>query len=289
MPDDALPPLRDVIATHNLRAQRKFGQNFILDLNLTQRIARAGGDLSECTVIEIGPGPGGLTRGLLMSGAHKVIVIEADARFLPALEDIKSVYPDKLEIVQGDALQISPDSLTAEPYRIISNLPYNIATPLFTGWLENSWQGGVWSPRFLSMTCMFQRKLPSALPPPQVPTITAFIGSGRMVDPGPHFVRCRPSRFSPSPNVTSSIVHVEPRAHPLARANPQMLSQVTAAAFGQRRKMLRASLKKICPSPSDILAAADIAETKRAEQLEIEEFCTLARLIDDQNRQKPAH
>ena len=159
MPDDALPPLRDVIATHNLRAERKFGQNFILDLNLTQRIARAGGDLSECTVIEIGPGPGGLTRGLLMSGARKVIVIEADARFLPALEDIKAAYPDRLEIVQGDALQISPDSLTTEPYRIISNLPYNIATPLFTGWLENSWQGDVWAPRFLSMTCMFQKEV----------------------------------------------------------------------------------------------------------------------------------
>ena len=142
MPDDALPPLREVIATHNLRAERKFGQNFILDLNLTQRIARAGGDLSDCTVIEIGPGPGGLTRGLLMSGARKVIVIEADARFLPALEDIKAAYPDRLEIVQGDALQISPDSLTTEPYRIISNLPYNIATPLFTGWLDNSWREG---------------------------------------------------------------------------------------------------------------------------------------------------
>ena len=159
MPDDALPPLREVIATHNLRAERKFGQNFILDLNLTQRIARAGGDLSECSVIEIGPGPGGLTRGLLMSGARKVIVIEADERFLPALEDIKTAYPDRLEIVQGDALQIFPDSLTAEPYRIISNLPYNIATPLFTGWLENSWRDGAWTPSFLSMTCMFQKEV----------------------------------------------------------------------------------------------------------------------------------
>ena len=118
MPDDALPPLREVIATHNLRAERKFSQNFILDLNLTQRIARAGGDLSECTVIEIGPGPGGLTRGLLMSGARKVIVIEADGRFLPALEAIKTAYPERLEIVLGDALQTSPDSLTAKPYLV---------------------------------------------------------------------------------------------------------------------------------------------------------------------------
>ena len=287
MPDDALPPLREVIATHNLRAERKFGQNFILDLNLTQRIARAGGDLSDCTVIEIGPGPGGLTRGLLMSGARKVIVVEADARFLPALEDIKAAYPDRLEIVQGDALQISPDSLTTEPYRIISNLPYNIATPLFTGWLVDSWREGAWAPRFLSMTCMFQKEVarrivaaPGSADFGRLSVLTGWLTQARILFDVDRHV------FVPPPNVTSSIVHVEPRDHPLAPAAPQMLSQVTAAAFGQRRKMLRASLKKICSSPSDILAAADIAETKRAEQLEIHEFCTLARLINEQNQQK---
>ena len=211
MPDDALPPLRDVIATHNLRAERKFGQNFILDLNLTQRIARAGGDLSECTVIEIGPGPGGLTRGLLMSGARKVIVIEADGRFLPALEDIKAAYPDRLEIVQGDALQISPDSLTAEPYRIISNLPYNIATPLFTGWLENSWQGGVWSPRFLSMTCMFQKEGPAHCCRPgtknfgRLSVLAGWLTQARILFDVDRQV------FVPPPNVTSSIVHMKNR------------------------------------------------------------------------------
>ena len=290
MPDDALPPLREVIAAHNLRAERKFGQNFILDLNLTQRIARAGGDISECTVIEIGPGPGGLTRGLLMSGARKVIIIEADERFLPALEDIKTAYPDRLEIVQGDALQISPDSLTAEPYRIISNLPYNIATPLFTGWLENSWRDGAWTPRFLSLTCMFQKEVaqrivaaPGTAHFGRLSVLTGWLTQARILFNVDRQV------FVPPPNVTSSIVHMEPRAYPLAPADPQVLSKVTAAAFGQRRKMLRASLKKICPSPSEILTAADIAETKRAEQLEIEEFCTLARLIDDQNRQKPTY
>ena len=196
MPDDALPPLREVIATHNLRAERKFGQNFILDLNLTQRIARAGGDLSECSVIEIGPGPGGLTRGLLMSGARKVIVIEADARFLPALEDIKTAYPDRLEIVQGDALQTFPDSLTAEPYRIISNLPYNIATPLFTGWLENSWQGDrMGTTLFVHNLHVPKGSCPAHCRRPGHQQLRAFIGSGRMVDPGPHFVRCRPSGF----------------------------------------------------------------------------------------------
>ena len=287
MPDDALPPLREVIASHNLRAEWKFGQNFILDLNLTQRIAHAGGDLSDCTVIEIGPGPGGLTRGLLMSGARKVIVIEADARFLPALQDIKTAYPDRLEIVQGDALQLSPDSLTTAPYRIISNLPYNIATPLFTGWLENSWRDEKWAPRFLSMTCMFQKEVarrivaaPGSADFGRLSVLTGWLTRARILFDVDRQV------FVPPPNVTSSIVHVEPRDHPLAPAAPQILSQVTAAAFGQRRKMLRASLKKICSSPRDILAAADIAETKRAEQLEIHEFCTLARLINEQNQQK---
>ena len=286
MPDDALPPLREVIATHNLRAERKFGQNFILDLNLTQRIALAGGNLSDCTVIEIGPGPGGLTRGLLMSGARKVIVIEADTRFLPALEDIKTAYPDRLEIVQGDALQISPDAVTPEPYRIISNLPYNIATPLFTGWLENSWRDGVWAPRFLSMTLMFQKEVAQRIAAApgtdhfgRLSVLTGWLTQARILFDVDRQV------FVPPPNVTSSIVHVEPRAQPLAPADPRVFSQVTTAAFGQRRKMLRASLKKICASPSAVLGDARIAETKRAEQLEIAEFCTLARLIDEQNRQ----
>ena len=286
MPDDALPPLREVIATHNLRAERKFGQNFILDLNLTQRIARAGGNLSDCTVIEIGPGPGGLTRGLLMSGARKVIVIEADTRFLPALEDIKTAYPHRLEIVQGDALQISPDAVAPEPYRIISNLPYNIATPLFTGWLENSWRNGVWAPRFLSMTLMLQKEVAQRIAAGpgsdhfgRLSVLTGWLTQARILFDVDRQV------FVPPPNVTSSIVHVEPRAQPLAPADPGVFSQVTTAAFGQRRKMLRASLKKICASPSAVLGDAQIAETKRAEQLEIEEFCALARLIDEQNRQ----
>ena len=286
MPDDALPPLREVIAAHNLRAERKFGQNFILDLNLTQRIARAGGNLSDCTVIEVGPGPGGLTRGLLMSGARKVIVIEADTRFLPALEDIKTAFPNRLEIVQGDALQISPDTVTPEPYRIISNLPYNIATPLFTGWLENSWRDGVWAPRFLSMTLMFQKEVAQRIAAApgtdhfgRLSVLTGWLTQARILFDVDRQV------FVPPPNVTSSIVHVEPRAQPLAPADPRVFSQLTTAAFGQRRKMLRTSLKKICASPSVVLGDAQIAETKRAEQLGIEEFCTLARLIDEQNRQ----
>lgn len=281
MPDDPLPPLREVIAAHKLRAERKFGQNFILDLNLTQRIARAAGSLEDCTIIEIGPGPGGLTRGLLMSGARKVIVIEADARFVPALEDIKRAYPDRLDIVHGDALQIAPDTLSAEPYRIVSNLPYNIATALFTRWLETSFRKGEWSPRFLSMTLMFQKEVaqriaaaPGEASYGRLSVLAGWLTQARILFDVDRQV------FVPPPNVTSSVVHIEPRAEPLAPADPKVLTRVTAAAFGQRRKMLRASLKKICASPGEILAAAQIAETRRAEQLEIHEFCTLARLID---------
>ena len=159
MSEDGLPPLRDVIAQHALRAEKKFGQNFILDLNLTRRIARAAGNISACDVIEIGPGPGGLTRGLLMEGARKVIAIEADARFIPALEEIAAHYPGRLEIIQGDALDITPESLTSSPYRIVSNLPYNVATPLLTGWLQAGWQNGQWDPKFLSLTLMFQKEV----------------------------------------------------------------------------------------------------------------------------------
>lgn len=287
MPDDGLPPLRDVIAAHGLRADRRFGQNFILDLNLTQRIARTAGALSDCDVIEIGPGPGGLTRGLLMSGARKVVVIEADARFLPVLEDIKSAYPERLEIVHADALDLSPDDLTPHPYRIVSNLPYNIATPLLTRWLEGSWHAGIWSPRFLSMTLMFQKEVaqriaadPGTEAYGRLSILVGWLCEARIMFDVDRQV------FLPPPNVTSSIVHLTPREQPRALADLKTLSRLTAAAFGQRRKMLRASLKKICSSPSDLLADAGITETRRAEQLDIEEFCTLARLIAEQDRQK---
>lgn len=283
MNDDGLPPLREVISTYGLQADKKFGQNFILDLNLTRRIARQARKISDCDVVEIGPGPGGLTRGLLMEGARKVHVIEADNRFLPALEDIAAAYPGRLNIVQGDALKISPQSLTDGPYRIVSNLPYNIGTVLLTDWLDSNWRNGQWQPQFLSMTLMFQKEVAQR--------ITATSGSkhfGRLAvlanwlcDAHMAFEVDR-QVFVPPPKVTSAIAHLTPRPAPSAPADPHVLAKLTAAAFGQRRKMLRASLKQICSDPSTLLAKAGIDETARAEVLEIEQFCRLARLLAEQ-------
>lgn len=278
---DGLPPLRDVISQYGLRADRKFGQNFILDLNLTRRIAREAGDLSNCDIIEVGPGPGGLTRGLLMEGARHVHVIEADERFLPALQDIAAAYPGRLSIHQGDALKIRPQHITDAPYRIIANLPYNIATPLLTGWLDEGWQDGVWTPGFLSMTLMFQKEVAQR--------VTAQPGDkhyGRLAVLAGWLSRARLAFdvdrqvFVPPPKVTSAIIDLRPRKTPLAVAKPDILARLTAAAFGQRRKMLRASLKQISSNQHALLAEAGIAETARAEELDIEQFCALARLLD---------
>jgi 16S rRNA (adenine1518-N6/adenine1519-N6)-dimethyltransferase len=284
MSEDGLPPLRDIINRHDLRADKKFGQNFILDLNVTRRIARQAGDLTACDVVEVGPGPGGLTRGLLMEGARKVHVIEADSRFMPALEEIAAAYPGRLNIIAGDALAITPESLTQAPYRIVSNLPYNIGTALLTNWLDGGWQNGIWSPRFLSMTLMFQKEVAQR--------ITAQAGDkhyGRLAvlanwlcDTELAFDVDR-QVFVPPPKVTSAIAHLTPRPQPAAEAAPDALAKLTAAAFGQRRKMLRASLKQICSDPIAILAEAGIDETARAEVLSIEEFCKLARLLAASN------
>ena len=281
--DDGLPPLRDVINRHGLRADKKFGQNFILDLNLTGRIARQAGDLTSCDVIEVGPGPGGLTRGLLMHGARHVHVIEADERFFPALKEIAEAYPGRLSIHMGDALTTPPESLTQAPYRIVSNLPYNIATPLLTGWLDGGWQDGAWQPRFLSMTLMFQKEVAERVTAAPGDKHYGRLGvlAGWLSDAHIAFDVDR-QVFVPPPKVTSAIVHLTPRAAPLAKADPTTLSRVTAAAFGQRRKMLRASLKQISLSPKTILTEAAIEETARAEELSIEQFCTLANRLDAQ-------
>lgn len=283
MSSDGLPPLREVIKTHDLRADKKFGQNFILDLNLTRRIAREAGDLSNCDTVEVGPGPGGLTRGLLMEGARHVHVIEADARFLPALHEIAAAYPGRLSIHQGDALAITPQSLTDAPYRLVSNLPYNIGTTLLTGWLQSGWRNGLWQPDFLSMTLMFQKEVAQR--------VTAAPGDkhyGRLAVLAGWLSETRlafdvdKQVFVPPPKVTSAIIDLRPRPAPLAVADPTVLTKITAAAFGQRRKMLRASLKQISLHPQALLAEAGIAETARAEELSIEQFCTLARLLETQ-------
>ncbi|WP_425418818.1 16S rRNA (adenine(1518)-N(6)/adenine(1519)-N(6))-dimethyltransferase RsmA [Oricola indica] len=268
---DGLPPLRAVIEKHGLATKKSLGQNFLLDLNLTGRIARAAGDLEGHTVIEVGPGPGGLTRALLMHGAAKVVVIERDARCLPALEEISAHYPGRLEIVEGDALKADFATLAGEkPAKIVANLPYNVGTQLLVNWLETE----PWPPFFDSLTLMFQREVAER--------IVAAPGSGsygRLGVLAGWRTEARiqfdvpPQAFWPPPKVTSSVVHLVPRQDPIA-TDARRLSLTTQHAFGQRRKMLRQSLKAI--GGQALLDAAGIDGARRAETLSIEEFCRLA-------------
>lgn len=269
----ALPPLREVIARHGLAARHGLGQHFLLDLNLTGRIARSAGDLSHGTTIEIGPGPGGLTRALLDHGAANVIAVERDERCLPALAEIAAAYPGRLEIVAGDALRLDASRLGGPPRRIVANLPYNVATPLLLAWLSTA-------DRFERLVLMFQREVANRL-----------IAAPRSKDYGRLSVasqwRCQvrrlfdipPRSFTPPPKVTSSLVELIPRTKPLAPADPLLLERLAAAAFGQRRKMLRQSLRSITPDPAGLLAAAGIAETRRAEELSVAEFAALAEAL----------
>ncbi len=272
---DGLPPLRDVIERHGLRAKKSLGQNFLLDLNLTAKVARAAGSLEGKTVIEIGPGPGGLTRALLMTGVKKVIAIERDDRCISALEEISAHYPGRLEIVADDAMttDLSRLTLPGEKVKIIANLPYNIGTELLVAWLTLP----EWPPFYESLTLMFQREV--AL------RIAAQAGDGAY---GRLSVLCGwrtqaqimfdipPTAFTPPPKVISSVVHLVPRPDPLPVAL-KLLEKVTKAAFGQRRKMLRQSLKTI--GGEELLAKAGIDGTRRAETLSVEEFVGLARAL----------
>ena len=270
----ALPPLREVIARHGLAAQKSLGQNFLLDLNLTGRIARSAGSLEDHDVLEVGPGPGGLTRALLDAGARRVVAIERDRRCIAALEEISAAYPGRLEIVEGDALATDMRSLLTAPARIVANLPYNIATPLLVGWLQTE----PWPPWFDSLTLMFQREVAERIV--AKPGTKAYGRLGVLAQ-----WRSRPRilfdvdrrAFTPPPAVTSSVVELVPREKPLAEADPRSLERVVAAAFGQRRKMLRASLKSLGHDPSPLLEAAGIDSTRRAEELDVEAFCALAR------------
>ncbi len=271
---DGLPALREVIATHELNAKKSLGQNFLLDLNLTGRIARAAGPLEDATVLEIGPGPGGLTRALLSEGAQKVVAIERDERCLSALQEVSEAYPGQLTLVEGDALHLDHSRLISGPTRVVANLPYNIATPLLTGWLESE----PWPPWFKSLTLMFQKEVAER--------IVAEPGSkayGRLSILAQW--RCTAQKvfdvdrmaFTPPPKVTSSIVHLEPRDKPLAEADINALQNVVKAAFGQRRKMVRASLKALHVDPIALCEAANVDASSRAERLTIEEFAALAR------------
>jgi 16S rRNA (adenine1518-N6/adenine1519-N6)-dimethyltransferase len=273
---DPLPPLRDVIERHDLRARKSLGQNFLLDLNLTAKIARQAGDLSACDVLEIGPGPGGLTRGLLSEGARKVLAIEKDARCLPALQEIADAYPNRLHVIEGDALNIDPRAHLTPPIRVASNLPYNVGTELLIRWLTPK----QWPPFWQSLTLMFQREVAQR--------ITADVGDkayGRLAILSQWRCDARivvslpPEAFSPPPKVSSAVVHLSMLPEPRFPADFKTLERVVAAAFNQRRKMLRSSLKSVSPEIEDMLHAAGIKPTERAEQVSLEEFCALAREV----------
>jgi 16S rRNA (adenine1518-N6/adenine1519-N6)-dimethyltransferase len=271
---DALPPLREVIRRHGLSARKSLGQNFLLDLNLTGRIARAAGPLDEVTVLEVGPGPGGLTRALLAEGAARVIAIDRDERAVAALGEIAGHYPDRLQIVSGDALTFDPTPcLTGGPARVVANLPYNIATALLVGWLSVE----PWPPWFDRLTLMFQREVAER--------IVAQPGSktyGRLSVLAGWRTQAKilfdiaPSAFVPPPKVTSSLVQLVPRDNPLP-CDRRALERVTEAAFGQRRKMLRQSLKQLGVDPIPLLEKAGLDPTARAEDIAVEGFVALAR------------
>jgi 16S rRNA (adenine1518-N6/adenine1519-N6)-dimethyltransferase len=272
---DGLPPLREVIARHDLAAKKSLGQNFLLDLNLTGKVARAAGDLTGATVIEVGPGPGGLTRALLMHGARKVVAIERDERCLPALAEIADAHPGRLEVVSGDALAIDYGSLAAgaEDIRVVANLPYNIGTELLIGWLTPL----AWPPFWRSLTLMFQREVAERVVARAGDEAYGRLGvlAGWRSEARIAF-DISPQAFWPPPKVTSSVVHLVPRPSPLP-AELRKLERVTQAAFGQRRKMLRQSLKGI--GGEALLAEAGIDGTRRAETLSVAEFVALANAL----------
>ncbi|MCX5493207.1 16S rRNA (adenine(1518)-N(6)/adenine(1519)-N(6))-dimethyltransferase RsmA [Kaistia dalseonensis] len=272
---DGLPPLRDVITRYGLQPVKALGQNFLLDLNLTGRIARAAGPLSGATVIEVGPGPGGLTRALLAEGASKVIAIERDRRCLDALAEIAAHYPGRLDVIEGDALAVDMAALAPGPVRIVANLPYNIATPLLIGWL----QAEPWPPFYESMTLMFQREVAERIV--ATPDDDAYGRLGVMAGwrtEAQILFDISPKAFTPPPKVTSSVVHFRPRPTPLP-CDRAKLERVTAAAFGQRRKMLRQSLKTLGVDPLPLLATAGINETARAEEIDVPGFVRLANAL----------
>jgi len=267
---DGLPKLSKVIEDHGLAAKKSLGQNFLLDLNLTDRIARQAGDLTQCDVIEVGSGPGGLTRALLANGAKRVIAIETDGRCIPALREIAGHYPGRLHVIEGDALNIDYTALIDGPAKIVANLPYNIATPLLLGWILQA----QWPPFYQSLTLMFQKEVAERIcaKPRDKPYGRLGVMCGWRSEAHIAF-DVSPQAFTPPPKVTSSIVHLVPKEQPLS-CEMRKLEQVTKAAFGQRRKMLRSSLKQL--GGQAMLDNAGIDGTLRAEQLTIAQFVAIA-------------
>ena len=274
---DGLPPLRDIIRDLGLSARKSLGQNFLLDFNLTRRIARAAGPLEGATIVEVGPGPGGLTRALLMEGASRVIAIEKDERCLPALADVAAAYPGRLEIIAGAAREVDFGALdVGGPARIVANLPYSVGTPLLIGWLKTE----PWPPWFDRLVLMFQREV--AL------RIVAKPGSkdfGRLAvlsqwRTDPRILLTLPAAaFTPRPKVDSSLVELVPKEVPQPACDVSTLERVTAAAFGQRRKMLRSSLRQITPDAEELLQGLGIDPKRRAEELQIGDFCRIANAL----------
>jgi len=277
---DGLPPLRAVIDAHELRAKKSLGQNFLLDLNITRRIARACADMANRTVVEVGPGPGGLTRALLLEGAGRVIAIERDERCLPILEQIVAHYPGRLDVHLGDALKADWRSLTAHaqgPVSIAANLPYGIASLLLVNWLETE----PWPPWYDRMVLMFQREVaerivaePDSKAYGRLSVLAQWRCEARIL------MHLPAEAFTPPPKVASAVVEFIPKADPQPRCKVSTLGRVTAAAFGQRRKMLRASLKQLTPMPELLLKEAGIAPERRAETLPVEAFATMAAILE---------
>jgi len=273
---DGLPPLREVIADHGLNARKALGQNFLLDLNLTSKIARRAGDLTQCDVLEIGPGPGGLTRALLMEGARKVVAIEMDHRCLAILDQVSTAYPNRLEVIEGNALEINPLPHLTAPIRVVANLPYNVGTELLVRWLTPP----TWPPYWQSLTLMFQKEVAQRIVAPpgskaygRLSVLAQWRTDARLA------FEISPQAFTPPPKVTSAVVHLERLEEPRFPADAKDLSRTVSLAFGQRRKMLRASLKSLGKDIEERIREADIDPTTRAEQVSVEEFCRLSRVL----------
>ena len=273
---DGLPPLREVIKAHDLVAKKQLGQNFLLDLNLTAKIARLAGDLSGCDVLEVGPGPGGLTRGLLVEGARRVLAIEKDPRCVPALAEIAAAYPGRLEVINADALALDVTQHLTAPIRVVANLPYNVGTELLIRWLTPQ----IWPPFWQSLTLMFQKEVAERIVAKprtehygRLALLTQWRAEPRIV------MHLPPEAFTPAPKVHSAVVHFTRLETPRFPADEAILQRLTAMAFNQRRKMLRSALKGFAPDMEDRLVAAGIKPTQRAEEISLELFCALAREV----------
>jgi 16S rRNA (adenine1518-N6/adenine1519-N6)-dimethyltransferase len=274
---DGLAPLRDVIRTHDLVAKKQLGQNFLLDLNLTAKIARLAGGLGEADILEVGPGPGGLTRGLLLEGARRVLAIEKDPRCVPALEEIARAYPGRLQILTADALEIDATQYLTAPIKIVANLPYNVGTELLIRWLTPK----QWPPFWDSLTLMFQKEVaerivakPRTAHYGRLALLAQFRCDAKIV------MLLPPEAFTPAPKVHSAVVHLTRLPQARYPASESVLLRITAMAFNQRRKMLRSSLKGLAKNIEDLLNSVDIPPTARAEEIDLERFCALARVVE---------